>query len=55
MALYNRSATCKPPPRTARPPTNHLQVQFTASFPAGFTYVVVPDPGNGQFTLVSVQ
>ncbi len=34
---------------------NHLQVQFTASFPAGFTYVVVPDPANGQYPLVSVQ
>jgi hypothetical protein len=35
--------------------TNHLQVQFTASLPAGFTYVIVPDPANGQFPIVSVQ
>jgi len=34
---------------------NHLQVQFTASFPAGFTYVVVPDPANGQLPLIGVQ
>ena len=34
--------------------TDHLQVQLTANFPAGFTYLLVPDPGNGQFTLASV-
>ena len=31
---------------------NHLQVQLTGTFPSGFTYVRVPDPGNGQFQLV---
>ncbi|SPE55274.1 hypothetical protein SBV1_2120012 [Verrucomicrobia bacterium] len=34
---------------------SHLQVQFTANFPAGFTYVVVPDPADGQFPLVGVR
>jgi hypothetical protein len=34
--------------------SSHLQVQLTASFPAGFTYLRVPDPANGQFTLTSV-
>ena len=34
--------------------SSHLQVQLTASFPAGFTYVRVPDPGNGQFSLIGV-
>ena len=34
---------------------NHLQVQFTANFPAGFTYVVVPDPANGQFPLLGIK
>ena len=33
---------------------NNLQIQFTANFPAGFTYVLVPDPANGQFPLQSV-
>jgi hypothetical protein len=37
------------------PPTlGNLQVQFTANFPAGFTYVLVPDPANSQFPLQSV-
>jgi len=33
----------------------HLQVQFTANFPAGFTYLLVPDPANGQFPLLGVR
>jgi hypothetical protein len=33
---------------------NHLQVQLSANFPAGFAYVHVPDPGNGQFQLIGV-
>jgi hypothetical protein len=37
------------------PPTlEGLNVQFTANFPAGFTYVLVPDPANGQFPIQSV-
>ena len=32
----------------------HLQVQLTANFPAGFTYLLVPDPANGQFPLLGV-
>jgi subtilase family serine protease len=32
----------------------HLQVQLTATFPSGFAYVRVPDPGNGSFQLVGV-
>ena len=35
--------------------TNHLNVQFTANFPAGFAYVVVPDPANGQLPLAGVR
>jgi hypothetical protein len=34
---------------------SHLQVRLTANFPVGFTYLRVPDPGNGQFSLVAVQ
>jgi subtilase family serine protease len=33
----------------------HLQVQLTANFPAGFTYLLVADPANGQFPLLGVQ
>jgi hypothetical protein len=33
----------------------NLQVQMTADFPAGFTYVLVPDPAAGQFPLLAVQ
>ena len=33
---------------------SNLQVQFTANFPAGFSYVLVPDPANGQFPLQNV-
>jgi hypothetical protein len=33
----------------------HLQVQLTANFPAGFTYLLVPDPANGQFPLAGVR
>jgi hypothetical protein len=33
---------------------SNLQIQFTANFPAGFTYVLIPDPANGQFPLQSV-
>ena len=33
---------------------SHLQVQFAATFRAGFNYVRVPDPGNGKFTLLKV-
>jgi hypothetical protein len=33
----------------------NLQVQLSANFPAGFTYVLVPDPANGQFPLQSVR
>jgi hypothetical protein len=33
----------------------HLHVQLTASFPAGFSYVLVPDPANGRFPLLAVQ
>jgi hypothetical protein len=35
--------------------TNHLQVQFTANFPAGFAYLLVPDPANGKLPLLNVQ
>jgi hypothetical protein len=34
---------------------SHLQVQFTANYSAGFTYVIVPDPANGQFPLIGVK
>ena len=34
--------------------SGNLQVQFAANFPVGFTYVLVPDPANGQFPLQSV-
>jgi hypothetical protein len=34
---------------------SHLQVQFTANYPAGFAYVLVPDPANGQFLIQSVR
>jgi hypothetical protein len=34
--------------------TSHLQVQLTANFSAGFTYLLVPDPANGQFPLTGV-
>jgi|GEM_PF-1647902 len=34
--------------------SGHLQVQLTANFPAGFSYVQVPDPANGQFQLIGV-
>ena len=33
---------------------NNLQVQLSANFPAGFCYVLVPDPANGQFPLQTV-
>jgi hypothetical protein len=36
------------------PSAGHLQVQLTAPMPAGWTYLLVPDPGNGQFTLTRV-
>ncbi len=39
----------------AAPSAGHLQVQFTANFPAGFTYVLVPDPAAGQLSLLAVQ
>ena len=35
--------------------SSHLQVRFTANFPAGFAYVIVPDPANGQFPLVGLK
>jgi CARDB/Immunoglobulin domain len=34
--------------------TANLQVHFTADFPAGFSYVLVPDPANGQFGLTNI-
>jgi hypothetical protein len=34
--------------------SSHLQVQLTANFQAGFTYVLVPDPANGQYPLMAV-
>jgi hypothetical protein len=34
---------------------SHLQVQFTANYSSGFTYVIVPDPANGQFPLIGVK
>ena len=34
--------------------SGNLRVQITANFPAGFTYVLVPDPANGQFPLQAV-
>lgn len=34
---------------------NHLQVHLTANFPAGFTYLLVPDPANGQYAVVGAQ
>ena len=34
---------------------NHLQVQFTANFPAGFAYLLASDPANGKFPLLDVQ
>jgi hypothetical protein len=33
---------------------SNLQVQLTANFPAGFVYLVVPDPAHGQFPLQTV-
>jgi len=33
---------------------NHLQVQLTGNYPAGFCYVVIPDPGAGNFPLQSM-
>ena len=32
----------------------NLQVQLTASMPGGWTYLQIPDPGNGQYRLVAV-
>jgi hypothetical protein len=32
----------------------NLQVQLTANFPAGFAFVLLSDPANGQFTLTNV-
>ncbi|HWX23270.1 MAG TPA: putative Ig domain-containing protein, partial [Candidatus Binatia bacterium] len=34
--------------------SGHLAVQLTAQMPAGWVYLQVPDPGNGQFTLTRV-
>ncbi len=34
---------------------SHLNVQLTVNSPAGFVYIVVPDPANGQFPLTAVQ
>jgi hypothetical protein len=34
--------------------SGNLEVQITAIFPAGFTYMLVPDPANGQFALENV-
>jgi hypothetical protein len=36
------------------PSAGHLQVQLTAPMPAGWTYLLVPDPGKGQYTLTRV-
>ena len=33
---------------------SHLAIQLTANFPAGFTYVQVPESANGQFQLQTV-
>ena len=33
---------------------NNLSVQLNASTPTGWTYLNVPDPGNGQFDLTRV-
>ncbi|HPY29322.1 MAG TPA: CARDB domain-containing protein [Verrucomicrobiota bacterium] len=35
----------------APPGAGHLQVQLTAPLPAGWVYLRVPEPGNGQFIL----
>ncbi|HEX3720122.1 MAG TPA: CARDB domain-containing protein [Verrucomicrobiae bacterium] len=35
--------------------SNNLQVPLTANFPAGFTYVTIPDPANGQFPLEAIR
>jgi len=39
---------------SAAPTTNALAVQLTAAMPAGWAYLRVPDPGNGQFRLARV-
>ena len=36
------------------PSAGHLQVQLTAPMPAGWTYLLVPDPGNGRYRLTRV-
>jgi hypothetical protein len=36
------------------PSSGHLQVQLTAPMPAGWTYLRVPEPSDGQFRLVRV-
>jgi hypothetical protein len=32
----------------------NLQVQLTASMPGGWTYLRIPDPGNGQYRLATI-
>jgi hypothetical protein len=34
--------------------SSNLQLRISADFPAGFTYVLVPDPADGQFPLQAV-
>src|SRR5258708_33468026 len=34
--------------------SGHLAVQLTAQMPAGWAYLQVPDPGNGQYVLTRV-
>ena len=36
------------------PSVGHLQTYLTAPMPAGWVYLLVPDPGNGQYTLTRV-
>jgi hypothetical protein len=36
------------------PSASHLQVQLTAPMPAGWVYLLVPDPGDGQYILTRV-
>jgi hypothetical protein len=35
--------------------SNHLTVQLTANFPAGFAYLLVNDPANGKLGLLNIQ
>lgn len=39
----------------APPSVGHLEVQFTTTFPAGFNYLLVTDPANGQYPLLGVR